>query len=260
MVFLGLLCGLLVNYLADILPIRRQIAQPVCIHCGTPQSLWNYFVWPRRCPNCRISRGARVWLVEIAYAAFIPWLALSDSATSIVPFPAAVLIWIFFGVVIVIDVELKLILHPVSIAGSVLGLAIGLALYGPGPTLLGGAAGYAILFILYWLGALFTRLTRRLQGDDEEVALGYGDVNLAGVLGLMVGWPNILISLILSVLIAGAFSVIFILITLVLRRYRAFMAIPYGPFLIAGAALLLFFPETAQRMAEAISPLFFLGP
>jgi prepilin signal peptidase PulO-like enzyme (type II secretory pathway) len=36
------------------------------------------------------------------------------------------------------------------------------------------------------------------------------------------------------------------------------MAIPYGPFLILGAVLLLFFPETAQEMLKIIFPVFAL--
>jgi hypothetical protein len=46
---------------------------------------------------------------------------------------------------------------------------------------------------------------------------------------------------------------------LLLRRYRAFMAIPYGPFLIAGAAILLFLPGFAQVLLARAGPLFWIG-
>ena len=116
------------------------------------------------------------------------------------------------------------------------------------------------MLFFFWLGTVFTRLTRRLQGDEEDVALGFGDVNLAGVLGLMVGFPNILLNLILSVMMAGLVSLFIIILTLLLRRYKAFTAIPYGPFLIAGTVLLLFFSEQAKELLETIGYLFLITP
>lgn len=257
---LGALAGMLVNYLSDVLPIHRKPAQPICMQCGAVQNLKNYFLWPRICPNCGKRRSVRTWIVEFLFIAIFIWLERSPTATEFLPFWGAALVWIFFGVVAVIDIELKLILHPVSIAGAGIGLAVGWYLHGPVESLLGGAAGYGIMLILFWLGALFTRLTRRLQGDDEEVALGFGDVNLAGVIGLMVGWPNILLSLVLSVMIAGVISLLIVLVTLVLRRYRAFMAIPYGPFLLGGAAMMLFMADIAQKTISVIGPLFWIAP
>ena len=257
---LGLLAGMLVNYLSDVLPVFRKPSRPVCTHCGQVQTLRDYFIWPRRCPHCGKRRGLRTWTVEILYTGLFIWLYQDASATLFLPFWLGAVIWVYFGVVAVIDIELKLILHPVSIAGAVIGLAVGIYLHGLGSTLIGGAAGYGIMLLLYWLGAVFTRLTRRLQGDDEEVALGFGDVNLAGVLGLIGGWPNILLNLVLSVMIAGLASLAIVAVSLLLRRYKAFMAIPYGPFLVAGAAMLLFFSEPAQRLIAVIGPLFLIGP
>lgn len=257
-VVLGVLAGMLVNYLSDVLPVHRRPGAPLCLQCGTVQKPLNYFIWPRRCTNCGKRRGLRIWVVEAVYIALFSWLAGSASNSLSLPFWISAGIWIFFGVVAVIDIELRLILHPVSLAGLILALPLGVSLHGWRSTLLGGFAGYLVLLALYGLGILFIRATRKLQ-KDEEVALGYGDVNLAGILGLLLGWPNILLGLMLSVVIAGAFSLVLIVGSLVLRRYRAFMAIPYGPFLIAGAALLLFLPAFAQRLLVRAGPLFWIG-
>ena len=75
----------------------------------------------------------------------------------------------------------------------------------------------------------------------EEDALGYRDVNLSGVLGLMLGWPGILAGLTIAILLGGTVSLLYLLVTMATRRYHAFTAIPYGPFLIAAAIALLFF-------------------
>jgi leader peptidase (prepilin peptidase)/N-methyltransferase len=238
-VVLGWLAGVLVNYLADILPVKRRPARPVCTACFEPQPWFNYFVWPRRCPECWTRRGWRVWLVEAGFAAVVLWLW--QSPPEALGFWPALALLVYFGVVVVIDSEHRLILHPVSWVGAALGLAIGISLRGVLWTVVGGIAGYLIMLAFYWFGGVFARFMARRRGQVLlEDALGFGDVNLAGVIGLLLGWPGVIGGLILTILSAGIFSLIYIVVMLVLRRFRAFMAIPYGPFLVLGALILLF--------------------
>ncbi len=260
LLLLGWSAGALVNYLADVLPVRRRFARPVCLHCGKHfESTFGYLVWPRRCPHCGKRRKIRTWIVEALFAGLFVWLGNSAQGTSILPFWAGAPLLVYFGVVTVIDMEYRLILHPVSIFGAFLGGLYGLFLNGLNATVLGGLAGYAIMWGLYMLGVLFVKLVRRRRGDMDEVALGFGDVNLTGVLGLILGWPNILVGMMISVLIAGMVSLVLVLGMLVLRRYKAFLAIPYGPFLILGASLLLYGPAMARAILERAGPLFFIG-
>jgi leader peptidase (prepilin peptidase)/N-methyltransferase len=82
------------------------------------------------------------------------------------------------------------------------------------------------------------------QESDDEEALGGGDVFLAGVLGLMLGWPNIILGLTYGVLIGGFISLLTIIQLFIKRRYagNAMMTfIPYGPSLILGAFYVLYF-------------------
>jgi prepilin signal peptidase PulO-like enzyme (type II secretory pathway) len=81
------------------------------------------------------------------------------------------------------------------------------------------------------------------QMDDDEEALGGGDVYLAGVLGLMLGWPFILRALVIGVLLGGLVSIVLLLSLILRRRYvsDALMTfIPYGPYFIIGAFYLLY--------------------
>jgi leader peptidase (prepilin peptidase)/N-methyltransferase len=83
------------------------------------------------------------------------------------------------------------------------------------------------------------------QEEDGEEALGGGDVYLAGVLGLMLGWDFIVMALAWGVILGGIFSFLFLLVLVVRRRYssEALMTfIPYGPFFIVAASLFLFHP------------------
>jgi len=81
------------------------------------------------------------------------------------------------------------------------------------------------------------------EADDEEEAFGGGDVFLAGVLGLMIGWPLIWEALVRGVLLGALVSLVLILGLVVQRRYssRALMTfIPYGPYFIISAFYVLF--------------------
>ncbi len=151
---------------------------------------------------------------------------------------------LYFGVVVVIDLEHRLILHPVSWAGVFLGLAVGIWLHDLRSTLIGGVVGFGLMFALHLFGNLFARVMTRIRGQKiDEVALGFGDVNLSGVLGLLLGWPGIVGGLVLAILFGGAVSLFYLLVMFVLRKYQAFTAIPYGPFLITSAILLLYFQD-----------------
>jgi leader peptidase (prepilin peptidase)/N-methyltransferase len=126
--------------------------------------------------------------------------------------------------------------------GAVLGLATGVWLHGWISTLIGGLFGFGVMLVFYWLGILYVRIVARKRGQtiEEGDAFGFGDVNLSGVIGLVLGWPGIVAGLVIAVLFSGAFMIVFLVIMLVTRRLRPNMALPYGPFLAASALFLLF--------------------
>ena len=70
-------------------------------------------------------------------------------------------------------------------------------------------------------------------------ALGGGDVKLAGVLGLYLGWKMSMISLLLAFLVAA----LFVVVGLAVGRLSRKQLIPFGPFLAMGAIMTLFWGE-----------------
>lgn len=271
---LGWGLGAMVNYLADVLPRTRRFSAPVCPRCeeGLP---WHYTLWPKKCQACgekRLSharggstdpsgaesRGSadplrakaqrntvpprsikRAWVVLILGAAAT--LGLWHYPSTRLGFAGGLAWSVYFGLVVVIDVEHRLILHPVSWVGAVLGAGFGFSMHGLWPTVWGGMAGFGIMLGLYYLGELFLKLLIRIRGEEtDEVPLGFGDVNLAGVIGLLLGWPGITAGLVLAILIGGVVSGLFLVGSLLTRRYQAYTALPYGPFLAASALFLLF--------------------
>ncbi len=242
---LGWLSGWLVNTLADVLPFSRKFNHPVCPACQTTFGWADHLLF-RNCTNCGKRRGPRTLIVQavMTVAPVLIWIFPGQT----LPFPLAFILLVYLAVVLVIDLEHRLILHPVSIAGAVLGLGIGIFLrgkqsipYGITSTLLGGAAGFGIMLAFYFIGELFVKRMSKKRGlPTDEVALGFGDVNLSGILGLLLGWRAIFACLLFAILAGGLVSLVIILGMLIAKKYKAFTAIPYAPFLILSAIYFLF--------------------
>jgi len=244
---LGWGLGILVNLLSDCLPRDRKLRRIHCTSCTAPRPLraWSGIVaWltnRRRCQYCGVKMTIRAPVVELVMAIGAALIALCDASISIV-LPRLFVLFVF-ALITVIDIEHRLILHIVSGPAA---LAIGLMRsldtnQGLTKTLLGGLAGFGAFLLLYFLGQLFASGMSKLRGSKiEEVAFGFGDVTLAGLIGLTVGWTGVIVALVLGILIAGIFSLLFIIVRLFRRRYTPFMPIPYGPFLILGAMLVYY--------------------
>jgi leader peptidase (prepilin peptidase) / N-methyltransferase len=235
---LGWLAGNLVNYLGDVLPMTRHFSQPYCTRCGNPMTWSNYFLW-HSCKNCEARRPLRDWLFQLFYVATFSALWIHPSSR--LGYWIGSLLLVYFGVVFLIDLEHRLVLHQVSIVGGVLGFGVGIWLHNPWETIVGGAAGFGIMLTLYYLGEVYARWMARRRGQTlDEVALGFGDVNLSGVLGLILGWPGIVVGIVFAILAGGLFSLSYIIFLFISKKYKPFTAIPYAPFLILGAMILLF--------------------
>jgi leader peptidase (prepilin peptidase)/N-methyltransferase len=235
---LGWLGGLLVNYLADVLPVTRSFSRPVCPHCQTPFR-WGGYLFFHSCITCGKPRKWRTFVIQaiLTITPVLLWVFPHPGF----PFIMALLLFIFLSLVFVIDLEHRLILHPVSLFGAVLGLVVGFKLHGLGSTLIGGAVGFGIMLAFYFIGELYVRYMSKKRGiSTDEVALGFGDVNLSGILGLLLGWPRISAGLLFAVLAGGLISLFIILGMLIAKKYKAFTAIPYAPFLILSALYLLY--------------------
>jgi prepilin signal peptidase PulO-like enzyme (type II secretory pathway) len=244
---LGWLTGILINILADSLPRFRRPAWPACAACGAqlPRAAWSgllaWLAGRQACLYCGRRRGWRAPLVELGMAAICIWIAGRGAPAQ--QFWAGWLTVAIYLLIAIIDVEHRLIMHIVSLPAAVIMAVLGSQRPGQGPlnTLIGGAAGFAIVFGMFLLGEFFLRLIGRLRHQPvEEIAFGFGDVTLAAVIGLSVGWTAVVAAILLGVLAAGAFSLAYLGVMLARRRYVAFTPIPYGPFLILGALIVYF--------------------
>ena len=250
-ILLGCIAGYLVNYLADVLPFTRRLSQPTCPQCDVSFT-WKDYLSLRPCQNGH-SRKVRLWIVFITILAASIYIWINPPK---IEYLLGMILITYFGVVFVIDMEHRLILHPTSIFGSLLGLIVGTVSHGIKDTLLGGLGGLLIMLAFYYFGVLFTRIrTKRMlamgQEADDEEALGAGDVILVTVLGLILGWPLIWFGLLLGILLGGFFSLLLILWLVATRKYEKnalMLFIPYGPYFIISAFLIVYFPKLIQMI------------
>jgi leader peptidase (prepilin peptidase)/N-methyltransferase len=231
----GWIAAWVVNYIADVLPVNRRFSQPTCPNCQKVFP-WRDYLLMRNCPSCGIRRSLRTLLVQAILTVAIVLFSLFKP---LLPFPLVVLLLVFLAIVFVIDIEHRLVLHPISWAGAILGLGIGIYMHSLVDTLIGGVCGFVIMLLFYYAGVWYMRTLAKRRGiPSDEVALGFGDVNLAGILGLILGWPSIILGLTFTVVTAGLFSLILIIVKLASKKYTASLTIPYAPFLILSTFIL----------------------
>lgn len=243
----GYLTGAVVNLITDWLYLYRQIWPAEASAAIRSRGWWRHGLLPVKTEGVDTRFLRRSLIVLLIYTVLIPGLFVRPDLG--LDWWLAIPVLIYFGVVVVMDVEYRVVLNQISLAGAGLGLVTGIILRGVWVTVFGGVVGYTVMFLLYKLGELFMRfVNRRKQDPVEEVALGYGDVNLAGVSGLFLGWPPIFLGLLFAILAGGAAGLLVITVSVVLRRYRAFAVMPYAPFLALATLVMLLFPDQIVRL------------
>lgn len=232
--FVGWLVGVAINHAADILPKRQTLRQwPRCAACQSPRSVlhWSAMVAiltnQTGCVQCGQPRPSllRSVIVELSVPVFFVFLVYRYELPL-----QLLLISIYTAILILItvtDLEHRLIFN-VVILPSIL-FALVAAFFTPGlawPSALVGGAG---AFVVMYLAALVSR-----------GGLGEGDVTLSTFLGLILGFPHIILSIGFGVFFGG--FVVFLL--LVTRQVRLNSFVPYGPFLtISGWIMLIWGAE-----------------
>jgi prepilin signal peptidase PulO-like enzyme (type II secretory pathway) len=249
-IMLSFILGIIINYLSDMLPIAKRLSRPICTQCKKPLR-WSEYLMMKNCPSCGKPKPIRAWVVILAMIGFsvLFWFF----PISRLGYLISLILTAYFAVIFVIDIEHRLIFIWICIFGGVGAIPLGIwlrysnlqiqstFLQSVGLTLLGGIAGFLIMLGIYYLGVLFNRIISRLRKTPlEEEAFGYGDVLVSAVIGLILGWPGILAAVLLTILLGGIFSGIYIAFKSVKKKYQAFTAIPYAPFLLISTIILLY--------------------
>ncbi len=245
----GAAIGSFLNVCIDRLPRGASVITPPshCAACGRRLTaldlipIISYLSVKGRCRYCGASIPLRLLFVEVIAAALFAgayWqIGLSLELATILLYGC------IFLLVTVVDLEQNIIPNRVVYSSMALALLLSVfaaagqggwrfpalcpswqasGLVSPGIVcaVLGGVAGFVFLLVP---GLLYKK------------GMGFGDVKLAGFIGLTVGLPQVLVALFLAIFVAAVSGVMLVL----LGRKRWKQGIPFGPFLSACAMVTL---------------------
>jgi leader peptidase (prepilin peptidase)/N-methyltransferase len=203
-------------------------ARDACASCGRalPRGAAGWIRLPARCEGCGVRLGRRAWLTAAAAGVASGVLAAVLGPTLSLPLYVAMAI---LGVLLgVIDLDCKRLPHrlvsPAIWISGVLFAGVA-AITGEWGTWLRAVLGAVVLGLVFLVLYL-------VPGQG----LGYGDVKLAVLLGLFLGWLGWR-----AVLFGGLFPWLVngpvVLVLLLLGRVGRRSALPFGPAMLTGAFL-----------------------
>lgn len=233
---LGALVGSFLNVVVWRVPQGLSVVRPPssCPSCGHRIAWYDnipvlsYLVLRGRCRNCRAGISARYPLVEAATAVFFAVVTLGAFAgwypLALLP---VLLYWAAISVALaLIDIDHhrlpNVIVLPSYVVTAIL-LLLASVVTGEYSRLLTAAIGCVALFALYWILAV-----------AYPGGMGFGDVKLAGALGMLLGWlgwAQLIVGGFSAFLLGGLLGAILMIGNRATRKSR----IPFGPFMLAGA-------------------------
>lgn len=228
MLAVGLAVGSFLNVCIYRLPRHESLLFPAshCPSCNRSLSwfenlpLVSWLVLLGRCRSCRTPIGVQYPLVEAITGGIFVSAYLIYGWT---PLLAARLLFASAMIVLfVIDLHHRILPNVITLPGIVIGFVLSVFLP-PGlrSSLIGIIAGGGVLFAI---GEAYYR-TRGYEG------LGMGDVKMLAMIGAFLGWPLMLVTLVLASF-AGSAVGIGLLIS---RKGDMKAALPFGTFLAVGA-------------------------
>jgi len=246
---LGMFWGVVLYWFAGSIGEEGELRlrAPACVKCGArlPAKsllpLLGYWIAHGRCPDCREAISARAPVVEavtgILFAALYLKYGLSWALVILLVY-STVLIILF-----VTDLEHfilpNIVTYPALLLAGLVALVVTLTNYRLPWTLFFAGSGFIALlnnFILCALaGGVCGALLLFLVVVLSKGGMGLGDVVLAGLLGLMVGFPLVFIALFLGILAGGIVAAAL----LISRRKKRREMMPFGPFLCLGGIVTL---------------------
>lgn len=242
----GSLIGSFLNVVIFRVPAGRSVVSPrsACGECGNPirpidnVPVLSWLVLRGRCRDCRTTISIRYPLVELGVALLFAVVAVVFSpailaATGVAAAIAASLVLIAFLYFAAISVSLALI----DLDTGRLPNVIVLPAYLVGFASLATAAVVGsdlVALIRLAIGAVALGLIYFVIAFIRPGGMGFGDVKLAGVIGMFLGflgWPQLIVGGSFAFLLGGLFAVGL----LVSRKASTKSGVPFGPWMLLAA-------------------------
>jgi leader peptidase (prepilin peptidase) / N-methyltransferase len=237
---LGLAVGSFLNVVVHRVPRAMSLSRPgsQCPACGhsirhrhnVPVLGW--LVLRGRCADCRAKISVRYPVVELATALLFMAVTARLAQLGLLSALPAFLWFAAVGIALaLIDLEARRLPDSITLpAYPVLGalLIVAALVDGHVDALLRAGLGALASFALYYLLAA-----------ARPGGMGWGDVKTAGIIGGMLGfisWPVLLV----GTAAAFAFGATVGIASILARRANRASAVPFGPFMVAGALAAVF--------------------
>ena len=234
---LGLAVGSFLNVVVWRVPrdesvVRPPSACPACRHPIRPRDnvpVVSWLLLRGRCRDCDVPISVRYPLVEattsVLFALVVGWLGASWALPAFW-YLAAVSVALFL-----IDVDVRRLPDAIVLPSYPVAFVL-LALASANP---GGPSDFSALLraVLAGVALLVFYVVLRIV---YPAGMGLGDVKLSGVLGLYlgwVGWSAVVVGAFAAFLLGGVYGVALV----VLRRAGRKSTLPFGPWMLLGAAL-----------------------
>jgi leader peptidase (prepilin peptidase)/N-methyltransferase len=234
----GALIGSFLNVCIYRLPRRESVAWPGS-HCPScsHQIAWydnipivSYVILLGRCRNCAVRIPLRYPIVEaLNTLGFVGLLWFFGPSWSTAVYG---LLYSALLVVAGTDLSHKIIPNVVTFPGIVVGLVSAATILPLGLVdgLIGLLVGGGILWFLAWISPY-------LFGKE---GMGGGDIKLLAMIGAFLGWKPALMTIMMGSLLGSLVGVSLIAARVIKREDY----IPFGPFLVVGAVVTLFFGQS----------------
>jgi len=219
---------------------QPRSACPNCGHKITAREnipIISYLALRGKCSSCKTPISARYPLIEALTGTLIGLISWKFGYSG-----TAFFAWIFTFALIAltfIDFDTQLLPDDITLPLLWLGLLFNIN-YGftdLKSAVIGAAAGYLILWSIYWL----FKLIRGKEG------MGYGDFKLLAAIGAWFGWKLLPAVILLSSTLGAVIGIALIVLT---KRGKE-VPMPFGPFLAIGGIAALFF---GQHLAAIYLP------
>ncbi len=235
---LGLAVGSFLNVVIYRLPRNKSLIKPgsSCPGCGAMIRWYynipvlSYVILRGHCRNCKTQISPKYPLIEagtaILFLVFFWRYGLTTTTVGFWLF-CACLVAVFF-----IDLEHKIIPDKITLPGIVVGLVLALASdhIDIVSSILGVLAGGGGFLLIGLLG----------QKLFKKESLGGGDVKLAAMMGAFIGPLRIFLVFFLSAVLGLLVSVVVLMVS---SRFRRERMLPFGPFLVLAALLVVFYGQ-----------------
>jgi leader peptidase (prepilin peptidase) / N-methyltransferase len=238
---LGLFVGSFLNVVVLRLHAGKDFVKgrsecPKCHHRLSPLELIPLFSWIAlrgRCKNCHKPISAQYPLVELATGVIFAITVATQAPHSPVDWLLSTILLVVVSCLIILAVyDLKWyllpdkVLLPLVIPALLIAAISSYATHSRGPLI--GSVSAAILFGGFFYG---------IAAVSDGKWMGGGDIKLAFVMGLLLGVQKTLLAMLIAFNSAAIIGVTLIL----LKRKTRRDLIPFGPFLIAGTLVALWY-------------------